>query len=87
MITIIQVCRDIGVEPNPELTWAVGAAVRNRYIEKTGESPLKQLRPKTDGQGSHCFAIYPNDWHSDIADIIRAHGAEAAKQIDMFRGT
>lgn len=84
MITIIDVCRIMGVEPTPELTWAVGAAVRDLWVERHGVLPEKELRPKTAGPGSHCFAIYPETMRDEIENIIAKHHTEAARQMTIF---
>ncbi len=79
-ITIIDVAREMGIEINPELTWAVGAIVRDEYIAEYGESPIKDLRKKTHGAGSHCFAVYPAWWKDRIASHYRRLGSFSASQ-------
>lgn len=70
-ITIIDVCRQEKVEPVPALTWAVGAQVAALYERRYGRLPSKDLRTKTNGSGSHCFAVYPLRMRDEIANIIK----------------
>lgn len=82
-ITIIDVCRALRIEPTPNLTWVVGALVRERYREVHRRYPSKQLREKTNGGGSHCFAVYPVAFRSEIERILLAHQTESARQMDL----
>lgn len=85
MITIVDVCRDLGVEPTPALTWPVGTAVRQRFEGIYGSLPYKALRGKTYGNGgSHCFAVYPEEFRREIVAIIQMHSVEAERQMDLF---
>ena len=79
-ITIIDVMRELKLECHPNVTWVVGAQVRDLYEDMTGHLPTKVLRQKTKGIGSHCFAIYPSSMRRDIERIILAHVVEAARQ-------
>lgn len=83
-ITIIDVMRELRVEPVPELTWSIGAAVRDYYERLHGRAPEKELRTKTCGAGSHCFAIYPQDMRPKIVSIIRLHQLESQRQGELF---
>ena len=84
-ITVIDVFRSLGIEPTPEATWFVGAAVRDEYFSRVGELPDKDLRTKTEGHGSHCCAIYAAEiWRPIIEEKIRSFGSEAARQGDLF---
>ena len=85
MITIVQVMRDIGIEPTNELCWSVGNEVRDVWELENGRLPFKELRQKTNGPGSHCFAVYPADWYFRIRAIILRHQTEAGRQGDLFR--
>jgi hypothetical protein len=64
----------------PELTWSIGAAVREMYERRFGVPPEKKLRTKTCGAGSHCFAVYPTHLRTDITSIIRMHQTESQRQ-------
>lgn len=83
-ITVVDVCRQLGIEPNPTLMWSVGALAQAAYVAKFGHSPPKDLRAKTYTEGVHCFAIYPESFRLDIVDIIREHETERAQQLDVF---
>jgi|TARA_R110000764_G_scaffold35122_2_gene78419 hypothetical protein len=84
MITIIDRFRALRVEPNKHVTWSVGDAVANKYVDVYGHQPPKVLRPKTNARGSHCFALYPPKWIPIIDRIILAHGVEAQRQGELF---
>ena len=83
-ITVVDVCRDLKIEPVPALTWAVGNAVRDLYEARYGILPEKDLRTKTSGTGTHCFAIYPESWRGEIERIIREHDWERQRQGELF---
>jgi hypothetical protein len=84
MHTIIERFRALRVEPDKHVTWAVGDAVMNKYVTEYGRQPPKELRPKTNTGGSHCFAVYPSTWAPIIDRIIRAHSAEMQRQGELF---
>jgi hypothetical protein len=83
-LTVVDVCRDLRIEPTPSLTWAVGAVVRDIYEQRYGCLPEKDLRNKTNGPGTHCFAIYPESMRAEIAAVIRHHQTEAQRQGELF---
>lgn len=83
--TVIERIRDHRCEPTPELSWAIGAAVRDAYERQHGALPEKVLRPKTSGTGSHCFAWYPDSFRETADRIVRAH-LEAAKAAGTAQG-
>ena len=70
-ITIIDVCEEIGVKPDSWLTWPVGNRIKNLWKDKTGNLPPKELRKKTNGKGSHCFAVYPLSMKAEIEIAIK----------------
>ena len=80
MVTIIEVARSMGLELSKDIAWEVGATVANRYREIYGTQPMKDLRQKTGGGGSHCFAIYPQTFVPVIKAAIEAAGAEKDRQ-------
>jgi hypothetical protein len=84
MITVIDVFRRLRLTPIKEETWAVGAAVRDRYQEITGSLPVKDNRPKTSGLGTHCFALYPESFEPIIVDVIGRMKIAKAAQLDLF---
>lgn len=70
MITVIDVLREMGIEPSKDLSWKLGIKVCLRYKEVYGQLPPKDLRPKTCGVGVHCFALYPESFRAIIVGII-----------------
>lgn len=83
-LTIPDVFRLLGYEPVPADTWAAGAAMREAYRGVTGEYPVKALRPKTSGPGSHCFALYPPDWLPKMKEVVKVVASEREKQFSLF---
>lgn len=84
-ITTIQVFRSLGIEhPEPKQSWSVGLIVANMWIKEFGEQPPKENRPKTNGPGVHCFALYPANWQSRIEKVIKDHVDYQAAQGDLF---
>jgi hypothetical protein len=79
-VTVIDVLREMGIEPTRELTWSVSPKVRNIWEQETGGRPGHDLRGKTYGGGSRFFAVYPASFKPKIMEVIRAHRTEAAKQ-------
>lgn len=85
MITVPQVCRDMGLETDKNVMWSVGDIMQKRYADKFGHQPNKDNRPKTNGRGSHCFALYPEEWREDIANEIKKFDNFRLKQDDLFK--
>lgn len=70
-ITVPQVFAHLGIMPTNEQSWAVGNRMQHAYASEFGEQPPKDNRPKTNGGGSHCFALYPATWQPRIEAAIR----------------
>jgi len=71
-ITVPQVISDMGIEPEPALCWSVGNEMRDLYqMRNNNELPPKDLRQKTNADGTHCFAIYPEEYRPDIERKVR----------------
>lgn len=83
-ITVPQVARLMGVVLDNRTAWAVGSEMAHQYQQEFGENPPKDNRPKTNGGGSHCFALYPAKWEKKIREVIESHLEQQAKQTDMF---
>jgi hypothetical protein len=83
-ITVMQVFDSMGIKPEPAVSWSVGSRVASMYVNEHGEQPPKDNRPKTNGGGTHCFAIYPEFWRKRIEAVIRSVTDEAARQTDLF---
>jgi hypothetical protein len=90
MFDIRDVLRSLGVEPEKSTTWPVGWAIRDLYLEQYDRLPDKELRAKTNGNGGHCMAVYPESFWDDATNMARhvmaAMRTEAAKQPDLFNG-
>jgi len=84
-ITVLDVFRELRIDPDNETSWAIGQQVREEYKRQYGQLPHKELRIKRSGHGSHCFAVYPRAWRSHIERIVRQHQAMKDKQGDLFR--
>jgi len=80
----MQVFRSLGIDPEPRLSWSVGSRIATMYKERYGDQPPKDNRPKTSGAGTHCFAIYPDDWRAEIEAEILAHEVARKNQGDLF---
>jgi len=86
MVTVRDRIRALGLAYSKRLHWSAGAAIRERWRDlHDGELPEKQLRQKTlrDG-GSHCFAVYPDDFVPEIDRILRTFQAARDRQRDLF---
>lgn len=83
-VTVIDVARFMGVEMPKEVAWEVGTAVANAYRSQYNRQPPKDLRPKTSGGGTHCFAVYPRAFVPIIVDAITRAGAEKERQSSLF---
>lgn len=83
-ITVPQVARLMGVTLDNRTSWAVGSEMASVYQQEFGEQPPKDNRPKTNGAGSHCFALYPAKWEQKIRSVIESHLEQQARQTDMF---
>lgn len=69
-ITVPMVANLIGVVLTNKIAWSVGSEIASMYFDKFGEQPPKDNRPKTNGEGSHCFALYPPSWKPIIEKAI-----------------
>jgi hypothetical protein len=83
-IYVTGVCKDMGVEPNPQMMWSVGQMMQRKYMQMYGVPPPKDNRPKTYEEGVHCMAIYPEHFRPYIEKAIMAYGFERARQGDLF---
>lgn len=84
-ITVIDVMKSMNIEITPDMSWSVGAAVRERWrMTHNGELPKKGLRSKTAGTGSHCFAVYPREWDKVIREIVMSFTTQKQKQGELF---
>lgn len=79
-VTVPEVLRDLNVEASPGLATSIGARVRERFRALHDAEPPKELRQKTGGGGSHCFAVYGPEMRPIIEEIIAACRTESAAQ-------
>ena len=80
MPTVIDRINALRVEATKRQRWMIGAMVRDRWIEVEGSLPQKVLRQKSVGQGSHCFAYYPNTFIPVIDRVIKRFTLEQQKK-------
>jgi hypothetical protein len=85
-LNIHDVARERGIELSNEQAWAWGSGMRGVWLWEVGTPPLKELRSKRDGTGSHCFALYPPSWRPRMErwldTVVRAAEAKA-EQMEM----
>jgi len=65
-------------------SWTIGSMVRDEWVRQFATLPDKELRGKTKGAGSHCFAVYPESFVPVIDEIIDKFKLMSAKQGDLF---
>ena len=83
-VTVHDVAEQIGVELDDEMAWSVGAKIASAWEWQTGTPPLKDLRSKKNGGGSHCFALYPPAFVDRMRLIIRGYRPPNADQMNLF---
>jgi hypothetical protein len=86
LVTVMEVCRRIDVEPAPDLCTTIRQRVAHRWKKEKKVDPKRPLQPKTRGGGSHCIASYPEWFVPTIIEEIRKYGAAAAKQASFDFG-
>jgi len=82
--TLIDVFRSLQMEPLKESTWPAGAACRELYQKTYGCLPDKGLRTKASGAGSHCFAIYPQEFLNSATGIVKQYARERERQMKLI---
>jgi hypothetical protein len=83
-ITVIEVIQDMGIEPTKELDWRVGKMMQEWFERTFGAPPIKDNRKKTNGTGTHCFALYPEFFRKVIENFVRLCDIELARQPYLF---
>lgn len=83
-VTVHDVARANGVDLDDETAWSLGARIATAWEWQTGTSPLKDLRTKKNGGGSHCFALYPPAFAERMWLIIRGYRPPDADQLKLF---
>jgi hypothetical protein len=83
-ITVNEVAKELGVELETHSAWSVGQSLVRQFQAENGALPPKDLRPKKNGGGKHCFAIYPLTWRPRIVEAIRAAHPTTTRQASLF---
>jgi hypothetical protein len=80
-ITVVEVFRALGRRPVKAETWSAGDRVAAMWRDETSTDPIKELRPKTAGDGgTHCHAVYPPTWRERIERVVSAISTAEAAQ-------
>lgn len=83
--TVIERLQALGLTATKSERWAIGAAVRQRWLDLKGQLPEKALRSKTAGNGgSHCFAVYPDSFIPEADPVIQGICKNRAAQKTLF---
>lgn len=83
-VTIHDVAASMGMVLDKHRAWRVGDIMQERYKAVAKAAPVKDLRRKKNGGGSHCFALYSSGWIEEIKAVILSVEAELAAQLDLF---
>lgn len=83
-ISIHDVARENGWALTDRQAWQIGDQVRRSWEWLVKTPPVKDLRRKKEGTGSHCFALYPPDWRERIERAIRAFHPKPDAQGSLF---
>lgn len=85
-ITIDQVYKLLGVDPNHSQRTMVGAIMREKWLMQTGEQEVdKPLRAKPNGGGTQCKAVYPQAWLVPrVRKLLDELGDFERRQIALF---
>ena len=83
-ITVNEVLRSMGGDVDKRTAWRVGQAAAQQWRTETGAWPVKENRTKASGAGSHCFAIYPQEYRPAIIEIAKSIGVRPSPQRGLF---
>tara|TARA_Y100000310_G_C20369726_1_gene662951 strand:- start:17 stop:313 length:297 start_codon:yes stop_codon:yes gene_type:complete len=83
-VTIPAMIAELKLKYTKRLAWAAGNLCRHRWQEMTGTLPTKELRQKTTGEGSHCFAVYPNTFRPEMRRVLVSLQAADDEQLRLF---
>lgn len=83
-VTVPDVIRQMGLSVEPKVSWSVGSRIAAEWREQYGSDPDIALRPKTNGGGSHHFAVYPRSWVKRIEKVVREQEHMSVGQLNMF---
>ena len=82
MITVVERIAALGLEPDQELAWRVGAAIRRRWVEAYRDHPATELQPAATASGSSPVAVYPSLWKHQIDSLIHDTAAKLTAERD-----
>jgi len=82
-LTIHDVAKANGWELSNRQAWQAGDLLRRAWRTAVGTDPVKDLRTKKIGIGSHCFALYPPQWRERIERAIRSVRPDEAAQASL----
>lgn len=74
LVTVRDRVTSLGLRLDKFGMWKAGNLVRDawlRHVASGGHLPLKVLRTKARGSGSHCFAVYPAWFVPWIDRVVR----------------
>lgn len=83
-VTVIDRIKALGFEATIKQRTQIGIAVREKWRKTYGDLPEKDLRTKTGGGGSHCFALYPSTFVPEIDDVVEAFKLQDDQQGQLF---
>jgi hypothetical protein len=77
--------RELRIELTNEQAWEIGRRMQKLWEWSVGTSPVKDLRGKKGGTGSHCFALYPptEQWKERMDRWIFTVRAQEEKQLSL----
>ena len=83
-LSVHDAARKMGLELDDETAWSLGALIASAWQWQTGTAPLKDLRSKKSGSGTHCFALYPPEWLPRLQEIVLAVSNTRLSQTNLF---
>lgn len=70
-VTVPQVIRQLGLESQKHVAWAVGRMAADLWRERTGVDPAVALVVKSSGAGTHHMAVYPRDFRRTLVRLVK----------------
>jgi hypothetical protein len=78
--SIPEIYKEMHITVDQRTAWTIGNEVKEQWIAAKGYLPDKELRPKSNGKGTHVLAVYPEEWLERIKDVIRYHKSTPNRQ-------
>ena len=69
-ITLMDVAKEEGLETTTRIHVKSGNRLSKYHLKSYGTLPTKELRPKTNGPGKHCIAVYPENMRGVIVSTL-----------------